>query len=99
MSNYPDDIRRYDDDPRSPFHHDEADNEEPRCHNCENYEDECDCEELVTQTAAEQCRLATGLTLAEAARRVGKSRRALYDWHRDSPERFMAALEEAKNHD
>jgi hypothetical protein len=47
-------------------------------------------------TAAEQCRLATGLTLAEAARRIGKSRQALYDWHRDSPERFTAALKEAK---
>jgi hypothetical protein len=49
------------------------------------------------QSAAEQCRLATGLTLAEAARRIGKSRRALYDWHRDSPDRFAAALKEAKD--
>jgi DNA-binding XRE family transcriptional regulator len=48
-------------------------------------------------TAAEQCRLATGLTLAEAARRVGVSRQALYDWHRDSPVKFAAALKEAKD--
>jgi transposase-like protein len=48
-------------------------------------------------TAAEQCRLQTGLTLAEAARRIGKSRQALYDWHRDAPERFAAALKEAKD--
>jgi DNA-binding XRE family transcriptional regulator len=48
-------------------------------------------------TAAEQCRRDTGLTLAEAARRIGKSRQTLYDWHRDSPERFAAALKEAKD--
>jgi hypothetical protein len=47
-------------------------------------------------TAAEQCRLQTGLTLAEAARRIGKSRRALYDWHRDAPERFAAALKDLR---
>jgi transposase-like protein len=48
-------------------------------------------------TAAEQCRLETGLTLAEAARRIGVSRQTLYDWHRDAPERFTAALKEAKD--
>jgi DNA-binding XRE family transcriptional regulator len=48
-------------------------------------------------TAAEQCRLETGLTLAEAARRVGVSRQTLYDWKRNDPDRFAAALKEAKD--
>jgi transposase-like protein len=48
-------------------------------------------------TAAEQCRLQTGLTLAEAARRRGVSRQTLYDWHRDSPVKFAAALKEVKD--
>jgi DNA-binding XRE family transcriptional regulator len=48
-------------------------------------------------TAAEQCRLQTGLTLAEAARRVGVSRQTLYDWHRNDPERFTAELKELED--
>jgi hypothetical protein len=49
-----------------------------------------------SMTAAEQCRLQTGLTLAEAARRIGVSRQTLYDWKRNDPERFTAELEELK---
>lgn len=39
MSNYPDDIRNYDHDPRSPFY------VEPRCSVCEQTEVDCLCAE------------------------------------------------------
>ena len=39
MSNYPDDIRNYDYDPRSPFY------EEPVCSVCEEFYEECTCED------------------------------------------------------
>lgn len=41
MSNYPDDIRQYDDDPRSPFH-----DREWICEHCGLGEDMCECCEV-----------------------------------------------------
>jgi hypothetical protein len=97
MGNYPDDIRSYDHDFRSPFHTEAgADNEEPRCDHCGNYVDECDCEELAPLTPSQQAK-ATGLkSLAEVTRVTGMPRSTLNDWHKDKPRCFEAILEGAR---
>jgi DNA-binding transcriptional regulator YiaG len=50
-----------------------------------------------SMTAAEQCRLQTGLTLAEAVRRIDVSRQTLTNWHRNRPKVFAAILEWCKD--
>ena len=39
-------------------------------------------------TPSEQAKAAGFKSLAEVARKIGKPRRTLYNWHRDSPELF-----------
>lgn len=48
MSNYPDDIRMYDKDPRSPFY--DGPEEEDFCERCDELLDECECEYLGEET-------------------------------------------------